>query len=146
MSNGLHWTPEQLADYLKKRGAVKSEPTSGDSSRSMRPRKYRNQPVEFEGMKFDSAKEATVYQQLRIRQRIGEISELRRQVEFPLFASQRATGILMIVSKYIADFMYLEDGQRVIVDVKSDITRKNQVYALKKAWLLAQDGIQIQEV
>jgi hypothetical protein len=149
LSDGLRWTEEDLTAYLKKRGRVKSDKRveeSPDDSRSMRPRKYRNQPVEFDGLKFDSAKEATVYQQLRIRQRIGEISGLERQVEFPLFAQQRATGILMVVAKYRCDFRYVEDGKSVVVDVKSDITKKNQVYQLKRAWLLAQDNIRILEV
>lgn len=147
MSEGF--TEDWLRSYNNKRQSVKSDSRiekSSDDSRSFRPRKYRNEPVEFQGEKFDSKKEATVYQQLRIRQTIGEIRDLKRQVPCLLFACQRATQILIVVAKYIADFEYYEDDLRVLVDVKSEITRKNQTYVLKKHWLEAQDGIKITEV
>jgi len=38
----------------------------------------------------------------------------------------------------VADFRYIEDGKEVVEDVKSVITKKHPVYALKKKLLLKQ--------
>jgi hypothetical protein len=97
-------------------------------------------------MKFDSKKEATTYQQLRIREMIGEISELQRQVVFPIYAIDRATQIAHVVASYIADFQFLEDGKRIVMDVKGGKATQTQLYKLKKAILAVQDGIEIVEV
>jgi hypothetical protein len=47
-------------------------------------RKYRNQITELDGLKFDSKFEAKVWADLQLQERLGEISDLRRQVKYPL--------------------------------------------------------------
>ncbi len=51
----------------------------------------------------------------------------------------------VVICKYVADFTYVENGQQVIEDVKSPITRLNPVFRLKKKMLAAM-GVEIQEV
>lgn len=47
---------------------------------------------------------------------------------------------------YVADFVYMENGKQVVEDVKSDITRANPVYKIKKKMLMYVHGIEITEV
>lgn len=42
--------------------------------------KYRNNKVEYDGIIFDSKKEAKRYAELKLLERTGRIKELRRQV------------------------------------------------------------------
>ncbi len=103
-------------------------------------RKYRNQPVEFEGMSFDSKKELSRYLDLREEQRAGNITALKRQWTFPLVVN----GVEVCV--YVADFVYDRDNVAVVEDVKSAATRKIPVYRLKVKLMLAVLGIKVREV
>ena len=82
------------------------------------------------GIKFDSKKEGARYFELLMLQKAGKISNLELQKKFEIcpkkYANKRARY-------YVADFVYNENGQKIIEDVKSPITRKNPVYSLKKA-------------
>lgn len=93
--------------------------------------KYRNKKVVFEGITFDSKKECKRYQELRTFEKSGIISELRTQVRFVI--CPKVEGIKGSRARYyVSDFCYIENGRKVIEDVKSPITRKNPVYSLKK--------------
>ena len=108
--------------------------------------KYGNRKVILDGISFDSKKEACRWQELRLAQRAGVISELRRQVSFELIPAIRENGkTVQRAAHYIADFVYVQDGQTVVEDVKSDAT-KTQLYQLKKKLVRWQYGIDIQEV
>jgi hypothetical protein len=72
-------------------------------------------------------------------QRAGRISFLRRQVGIPIVVK----GIR--VCSFVADFVYVMNGRRIVEDVKSKYTRTLPVYRLKKK-LLAALGIEITEV
>jgi len=119
---------------------------------SPRPLKYRNKPTVVDGIRFDSKFEATVYGQLVMRQKAGEIRNLKRQVRFPLLVNNQKVGVL------IADFTYEErDGpyqmlfgtdyhwHMVIADAKSPITRRQQLYRLKNRIMQAM-GTPITEI
>lgn len=68
--------------------------------------------------KFDSKGEAKRWSTLLLLQRAGEISELRRQVRFPLFTMGKA-GHPVQFAVYVADFVYVEKGERVVEDHKA---------------------------
>ena len=51
--------------------------------------KYHNKKVMIDGIKFDSKKEANRYQELKLMQRAGIISDLQRQVKYVLIPSQK---------------------------------------------------------
>lgn len=98
--------------------------------------KYRNVKTEFEGIRFDSKKEAGRYAELKMLERSGEIKNLQRQVKFQIcpkmYENKRARY-------YVADFVYMtKKGEWIIEDVKSFITRKNAMYSLKKALVQVQ--------
>ena len=92
--------------------------------------KYHNTKTVINGIKFDSKKEGARYLELFMLQKAGQISNLELQKWFEIcpkkYANKRARY-------YVADFVYEEKGFKVIEDVKSEITRKNPVYSLKKA-------------
>lgn len=97
---------------------------------------------------FDSAKEARVYDDLLIRLKAKEISNLRLQVQYELLPKQRLTnGKLERNVRYLADFVYEEDGITRVVDVKG--YRKGTAYAvfvIKRKLMKWVHGIEIIEI
>ena len=123
--------------------------------------KYLNKKVVIDGMEFDSRKEGDYYLYLKQKEEVGEISLLRRQVPFeviPAVWGERVRHLktkdkvekvcLQKATHYYADFVYVETatGKEVVIDVKSDYTRKLSDYRLKKKMMLAYNGINIVEV
>ena len=122
--------------------------------------KYRNIQTEVFGHKFDSRKEANHYLLLRSLEQQGKISDLRMQVPFELIPAVYREEIVHLKTKdkvekkciqrathYVADFVYKDkDGNEVVIDVKSPITRQNAEYRLKKKMMLAFKNIDIKEV
>lgn len=111
--------------------------------------KYRNVKTVVDGIRFDSKREADHWLGLRAREQAGEITDLRRQVRFPLYCPEfDAEGNVMPghclqVAEYIADFTFLEAGKLVVIDAKA---RRISPYPLKAKWLALQQGIEIVEV
>ena len=123
--------------------------------------KYLNKKTEIDGIIFDSRKEANYYLYLKQKEREGEISNLQLQVPFEVIPAVYGEKVIHLKTKdkpvkyciqkaahYVADFVYIETvtGKKVVVDVKSEITRKNPEYRLKKKMMLAFNGIEIEEV
>jgi len=148
---------------------------------------------------YDSKKEWERWNALKLLEREGIITDLRRQVEFELIPTQteryevekmahcyqvdhgehavvsfntrteavaycRANGIVQKLIKrhnymkrdihtrviekaavYTADFVYKRDGKEVVEDVKSDITRKEADYVLRRKLMLWVHDIRILE-
>lgn len=111
--------------------------------------KYGNRKVTTPDGTFDSVKEYSRWQELKLLQRAGEIHDLQRQVPFVLIPKQKdeCGKVVERELKYIADFVYLaNDGtgwHRVVEDVKG---LKTEVYRIKKKLMLYRNGIKIQEV
>lgn len=130
-------------------------------SRNFFPRstknKYNAKSVEYDGIKFDSQKEALRYKELRFLISEGIITDLRRQVKFILIPTQREPStvgkrgaikqgrLLEKECSYIADFVYtvVETGETVVEDAKGFRTKE---YAIKKKLMLFVYGVQIKEV
>lgn len=97
---------------------------------------------------FDSAKEARVYDDLLIRLKAKEISNLRLQVPYELIPKQKlTTGKTERSVKYIADFVYEENGVTKVVDVKG--YRRGTAYAvfvIKRKLMKWIHGIEVTEV
>lgn len=97
---------------------------------------------------FDSAKEARVYDDLLIRLKAKEITNLRLQVPYELIPKQRlTTGKTERSVKYIADFVYEENGIIKVVDVKG--YRRGTAYAvfvIKRKLMKWIHGIEVTEV
>lgn len=133
------WSEEDLANYKAKRGAARL-PVEGpvESPKSPARRKYGNAPTVVENIRFDSAKEAARWSELRLLEKAEMIQNLTRQVKFSLDVE----GVH--ICNYIADFAYDENGEVVVEDVKSPAT-KTRVYLIKKNLMRALHRIEIRE-
>lgn len=101
--------------------------------------KYRAKPTVIDGIRFASRKEAQRYTELKLLERAGAISELRLQVPYELIPKHGRERAI----KYIADFVYNEDGQTIVEDVKG---YRTDVYKLKRRLMYERYGIEIREV
>lgn len=79
---------------------------------------------------FDSMKEYSRYQELKLLERAGKIQGLSRQVPYELLPAQRDENGKLIFREivYKADFTYWQDDQFVVEDVKG---YKTPEYKLK---------------
>lgn len=109
--------------------------------------KYKNIPCEADGIRFDSKKERRRFLELKGMYEAGLITDLKLQHHFTLSeAFKDVSGNVVRRVEYIADFTYFDsEGKFVIEDVKSNATRQNAVYSLKKR-LMADLGYRISEV
>ena len=104
--------------------------------------KYGNKKTTVGDLKFDSKKEARRYEELKVLESMGKITELRRQVKFELVPKQDGEKPV----RYYADFTYQENGELVVEDVKSPATRENDTYIIKRKLMLHVHNIRIREV
>lgn len=122
--------------------------------------KYGNRKVTVDGISFDSVREARRYKELKLLLLAGEIIGLQMQVPFELVPAQYdETG--EVYSKgprkgqpkhgkcieksvvYVADFVYWQNGQRIVEDTKGVRTTE---YIIKRKLMLHKYGIRIREV
>lgn len=82
-------------------------------------------------MVFDSEKEFRRHQELKILERQGKISALRRQVPFLIQDACERDGEKIAAIFYKADFCYEEDGKSIVEDVKG-FDEKTQKYITTK--------------
>ena len=108
--------------------------------------KYHSRKVIVDGEKYDSKKEFNRFCQLLLLERAGEIQNLKRQVRFELIPSQKDPETGKVIERpvtYLADFVYDQDGQTIVEDVKGF---KTTDYILKRKMCLFLLGIRIKEV
>lgn len=95
--------------------------------------KYNSRKTVIDGITFDSKKEAKRYLELKQMEKDGLIHDLKLQVPFILIPSFE-----VVVDgkkrkrrnmKYVADFVYYRDDEKVIEDVKG---LRTPVYNIKK--------------
>lgn len=140
----MRWTAEDLLEFekrtekLKKPVTVRTHLINGKQDGPKRHSKYGNRQTFVDGLRFDSAKEASRWQELKLLEKAGEIVELERQVRFELRVNRQE------VCAYVADFTYRPNiGRSLIVeDVKGHKTRE---YVIKKKLMKAIHGIEIKE-
>ena len=103
-----------------------------------RPRtsKYGAIKTEVDGITFASRAEANRYSELKLLEAAGEISRLELQPKYPLVVN----GVK--VAEYRGDFLYIQDGHKVLEDVKGVAT---PVFRLKKKLVNALYNIDILE-
>ena len=106
--------------------------------------KYRSKKVTQNGITYDSKKECKRHEELLLLEKAGAIHDLDRQVKFELIPSQRYYGkVVERPCSYIADFVYMQDGVKVVEDTKGVKTKD---YIIKRKLLLWVHGIRIKEV
>lgn len=106
--------------------------------------KYHNKKVIIDGIKFDSEKEGNYYLKLKMLEKAGKIRDLKLQVPFVLLETFKVDDRTYRKTKYIADFTYFDDKDKLhVVDVKGFRTKE---YELKKKLMVWKYGIEIEEV
>lgn len=104
----------------------------------MRRNKYNAIKTTVDGIKFDSKKEANRYLELKVLERIGEISGLELQPKFSFELCD------VKICTYRADFKYTTlQGEEIIEDVKG--YKKTPAYNIKKKMMKAFYGIEVFE-
>lgn len=124
----------------------------------MRP-KYGNNKIKNAFGTYDSELEWSRYVFLSNRQKEGEISDLRRQVEYLLIPAQYGTEIRHLKTKdkevrillerpcsYIADFVYERNGKTIVEDCKGAKAIITETAKIKKKLLLWVHGIELRYI
>jgi len=101
--------------------------------------KFGAKKVVIDGIKFDSTKEGRRYEELKLLEKAGEISDLMLQRQYEFIHEGQLIG------RYRADFAYMTNDGLVIEDVKSPATRKKTDYRLRKRMMKVFFGIEILE-
>lgn len=129
--------------------------------KTAKPNKYHAKKVRTLYGLFDSQHEADEYAKLVMRQKAGEISNLRRQVRYEIIPQQTETYTKQLKTKtkectrvveqsahYTADFVYWDNRlmKEVVVDAKSKATRELADYILRRKLMLYINGIKIREL
>ncbi|KQV31125.1 DUF1064 domain-containing protein [Rhizobium sp. Root1204] len=107
--------------------------------KTKRGNKYNAKRVLHDGYCFDSIAERDHYIDLKVRERLGEISEIDRQHPYELWVN----GLMVCI--YKADFRYWDHRtkRRHVIDVKGVET---DVFKLKRKLMRACYGIEIEVV
>ena len=102
--------------------------------------KYRNVPTVIDGIRFSSKREAAYYQELKLREKAGEVYEIEMQRRFALTAPN---GMLM--ATYVCDFHYFDavEKRRRVIDVKG---KETDMFRLKRKMMRAILGIEVEVV
>tara|TARA_R110000824_G_scaffold352968_1_gene540110 strand:+ start:403 stop:723 length:321 start_codon:yes stop_codon:yes gene_type:complete len=101
---------------------------------SLRKNKYNAKKTNVDGITFDSKRESRRYLELKTLLHAGHISDLELQIPFPCIVNDKK------ICSYKADFAYIQDGKRVVEDVKGFVTRD---FRLKKKLVEALHGIEV---
>ena len=120
--------------------------------------KYHSRKITVDGICFDSQREAQRYCELVLLQRAGKITNLERQKPYKLIPAQYETyprlgkngqklkdgrRCIEKAVTYVADFVYLQDGQLIVEDAKGV---KTPEYVIKRKLMLYIRGIKITEI
>jgi hypothetical protein len=137
---GCHWLSGRTEPPARRRRCVSRAWTLTHA----KPTKYRAKKQVVDGITFASRAEARRYGELKILQQAGKVSDLQMQVPFVLAPAVliRGANRKSPALRYVADFVFVRDGARVIEDVKGALT---QAYRIKRH-LMAVQGLHITEV
>lgn len=112
--------------------------------------KLRNKEIIVDGIKFQSKREAHRYTELKQLERAGYISDLELQKTFELIPAQYKNGkCVERACKYIADFVYKQDGETIVEDSKGYRNPSSATYAkfvIKRKLMLYIHNIVVKEV
>ena len=116
------WTAKQYRDYLNS-----IESTGNKKGRfPVAPKDKRTFTGKWRGVQqtivFASKGEYERFNELRLLERTGSISELSLQPSFEIIPENKKAGERK--AKYTADFQYIENGHIIVEEVKSKITAK----------------------
>jgi hypothetical protein len=141
-SGWSQWNPRAQGDLVGQENdrtgrARGNDQTFDDEVESVS--KYRN--VKTDG--YSSKKEARRAAELQLLEKGKAITDLQEQFTFVLAPAVVLNGRRKPALKYIADFVYFENGKLVVEDVKGI---KTPVYRIKQHLMATVHNIQIREI
>lgn len=152
----IFMTEEMVAKFLPKDKLSQTTKLEEKKAKKSRTSKYNSSKHIVDGIEFDSKKEANRYQELKLLQRVGKISDLELQKEFELIPTQREPStfgkrggeklgdVIERKCSYYADFCYKDEkGNTVVEDTKG---MKLSDYKIKRKLMLYIHGIRIKEI
>lgn len=80
--------------------------------------KYHNRPTDIGGQRFDSRAEARRYDELKLLEMAGAITDLTVHPRYEIQGQFKRDGALIRAIYYEGDFSYTENGRHVCEDVK----------------------------
>jgi hypothetical protein len=96
-------------------------PTKYHKPEAVKARKYRNEPTWFDGVRYDSKREAEFAQELKTlmhAQGKERVEAWERQIRFPLVVNGLTVGHMVV------DFLVrYADGRKELVEIKSAATQ-----------------------
>lgn len=110
--------------------------------KSIRTSKFKNVKTTVDNITFHSKKEAKRYAELKLHEKSKLISDLRLQVKFELIPKLTINGKTERSISYVADFVYNQDGNQVVEDVKG---MKTDVYKIKYRLMKLIHNVDIKE-
>lgn len=132
----------KLLDHIKQSACAHLNPHLEEIS--VKRNKHGNVKVEYDGMLFDSTWERDVWIDLKLLEKIGEIKNLRRQVEYVLIDKQEGERKMSIIVDF--EYVVVNTGKLVVADAKSEHTRKLQTYINKRKLFRKKYGFAIKEI
>ena len=146
------WTPHRSKSKSNRQVApvIANSSFNPSEKNAEKQRKYRNQPTEYNGLKFDSKREEARYHELVLLEKTGAIRDLVLQPRYVL-----ADAVFFEIEQekkrsieYVADFTYFCNvrNKQIIEDVKSETTAKSKVYRMKKHLMKSELGLEIFEI
>lgn len=104
--------------------------------------KYGNKKTTVDGILFDSKRESFRWTELKLYERTGAISNLRRQIPYEIIPAVTIHGKRYRAIKYVCDFVYEEGGRTVHEDSKGFATPE---YLIKKRLMKVVHNIELLE-
>lgn len=118
--------------------------------------KYGAAKMVIDGITFDSRKEARRYTELKLLERTGKIADLQMQVRFKLIPAQYAQSAEVYTRgpkkgqhkqgkcieqpvSYVADFVYVENGRKIIEDTKGMRTKDYIIKRKLVRWIYGKE-------
>lgn len=141
----MRWTEEQATEAQTRMngGHARAASLTPERRREIaslggreKAQKYRNQPTDVDGIRFDSKKEAGYYTQLQLAKAGGQIKGFARQVSIPLPSGKRRIRLDFVVHEL--------DGRLRWIDVKGG--KPTEAWSVRRDEIQAMLGIVIETV
>ncbi len=124
------------------------EPIPTKNELGMAGGKIPHQKIRVGDLEFDSMAEHDRYIELLVMQKAGLIQDLECHPSYEILPKQETPegkrNFLPV--KYTPDFRYVKDGKTVVEEVKSEYTRLEKDYVIRRKLILYTLGIYVEEV
>lgn len=132
-----------MAD-IKTKAAIKQMARYGEKKSGKVP----HTKIKVGDIEFDSIAEHDRYIELLLMQKAGLISDLECHPSYEIIPKQETPAGKQNFRNaiYTPDFRYKKDGEVIVEEVKSEFTRKEKDYVLRRKMLYFTQGVYVEEI